>query len=365
MGKSIHNRTRGGDDFAQAIAKIAVVQICESEGFQAFQLSALQTMSDIAVRYIQSIGKNAHSYANIAGRTECNIFDIIQGLEDLCSPQGFSGVSDVDHCLSSSGVVKEIVQYAAEVENIRFPYTIPQFPVVKESKLASSYLQAGEVPPENHIPAWLPRFPEPHTYTRLPKPNDKDTESIARLELEKQQKVDQSLLNLQLQQRFVCNGFDGPSSVEPVGADKSKQEGESNPFLVAPLESGKKEVSHVLPAKLSNEAIMRNPVSENHVLDNHVSMLETFAPAIEAMKGSSMDFERPKKVFLNRRPAVQFKIGIEKKFLGNLFHSSPENEAFEKISPWFRKESEKDEKIKRAEKILKTSMENQQELAQL
>lgn len=356
----------GGDEFARAILKIAVAQICESEGFQAFQNSALETLSDIVVRYIHSVGKNAHIYANLAGRTESNVFDIIQGLEDLGSVQGFSGASFVDHSLLSSGVVSEIVQYVGESDHIPFAFNVPEFPVVKERKLTPSFSQSGEEPPEEHIPSWLPVFPEPHTYARLPTTADeKAIEPMAKMELQKHRKVDQSLLNLH--QRLVSNGLEGPSSIYPGDSpDKVKQAEESNPFLAAPLEFGEKEVSHlVLPPKLAKEPIMGNLVAENHVMDARVSVLETFAPAIEAMKEGSFDSEGQKRVLLNKRPTVQFKIGIGKKSFGSMIHSSPESGGFEKISPWFEGEREKDEKKRRAEKILQESMENSQGLAQL
>ncbi|PON73639.1 TFIID transcription factor [Trema orientale] len=357
-------RKSGGDDFAQAIAKVAVAQICESEGFQAFQNSALETLSDIAVRYIGSIGKNAHSYANLAGRTECNVFDIIQSLEDLGSVQGFSGASFVDHSLSSSGVIREIDQYVGESGHIPFAYSIPEFPVVKERKLTPSFFQTGQEPPDEHIPSWLPVFPEPHTYARLPLPDEKAIEPMIRMELQKDRKVDQSVLNLH--QRLVSNGLEGPSSVYPGDPDKVKQAEESNPFLAAPLEFGEKEVSRViLPAKLANEPALESRVTENHVMNNRFAVLETFAPAIEAIKEGSFDSEGQKRVLLNRRPTVKFKIGIGKKSFGSMIHSTPENEGLKKISPWFKGESEKDEKKRRAEKILKESMENSQELAQL
>lgn len=358
-------RKSGGDEFARSIAKIAVAQICEREGFQTFQPSALETLSDIAVRYIYNIGKAAHAYANLAGRTECNVFDIIQGLEDLGLPQGFSGASEVDHCLACSGTVREIVQYVGQSDDVPFAYAIPQFPVVKDRNLTSSFLQVGEESPEEHIPAWLPVFPEPHTYAQLPTPNERRMEPMVKIEQKKHRKVDRSLLNLQ--QRFVCNGLEGLSSEDPGDADKVKQAGEGNPFLAAPMQYGEKEVSRVsLPAKLSNEATVENPVLPSHVTGNHVSVLATFAPAIDAMQGRLLDSEEGhKKVLLNRRNTVQFKIGTGKKSFNTMLHLSPQNTGFEMISPLFGMESDKDEKKRRAEKILKESMENPQGLAHL
>ena len=84
-----------GDEFSHAVTKIAVGQICESVGFHGSNRTAINAMADIMVRYICDLGKSANFYANLAGRTSCNVFDIIQGLEDLSLSRGFSGASDV------------------------------------------------------------------------------------------------------------------------------------------------------------------------------------------------------------------------------------------------------------------------------
>lgn len=357
-----------GDEFAQAIAKIAVAQICESAGFQTFQQSALETLSDVTVRYICNIGKATQFYANLAGRTESNAFDIIQGLEELSSAQGFTGAADVDHCLSSSGTVREIVQYVGEAEDIPFAYSIPTFPVVRERKPVPSFWQVSKEPPGEHIPAWLPAFPDPQTYIELPTGNEGAADTIMdKIEPRRQQrKMDRSLLNLQ--QQFTCNGSEGPSSFNPGDGAEAKHTAASNPFLAAPLPSGEKEVSHVVPpAKLSNEAAVRYTVEQNRVVDDHVSVLETFAPAIEAMKSRLCDSDEDgqKKALFNHRPAVQFKIGFGKKSLGGTPDLNPQSKGVEEISLWFGKDNEKDDKARRAEKILKQSMENPGELAQL
>ncbi|XP_031249179.1 transcription initiation factor TFIID subunit 8-like [Pistacia vera] len=360
-------RKSDGDDFAQAIAKIAVAQVCERVGFQTFQQSALGTLSEIAVRYIHHIGKTAHFYANLAGRTEVNAFDIFQGLEDLGSTQGFLGASDIDHCLTSSGVVRELIQYVNEVQEIPFAYSIPRFPVVKDRKLSSSFLQIGEEPPDEHIPAWLPAFPDPQTYLQLPTRNGRETDSeTEKIELGRQQrKMEMSMLNLQ--QQFSGSGPQGPSSVAHGDNPKDKQAAESNPFLSEPLHFEEKEVSSVaVPAKLSKEVASKTPVAENCGVVNHVSVLQTFAPAIEAMKNKLCDSEEEQeKVLMNQRPAVQFKIGLGKKSLSKPLKLGPQHRDVEMIAPWFCKDVEKDEKKRRAEKILKDSMENTQELAQL
>ncbi|MBA0766654.1 hypothetical protein Gotri_015676 [Gossypium trilobum] len=327
------------DDFALAIAKVAVAQLCESVGFQSFHLSALETLSDVSVRYIYSIGKTANLSANLAGRVEGNVFDIIHGLEDLGSNLGFSGASDVDRCVVSSGVVKDITHFVGVSDFIPFAYDVPGFPVVKD---------------------WLPAFPDPETYaTRLSVENEtmgvsngKKTESkLERVE----RKMDRSLLNLQL--RFAHNENKGGSS-----HGSGYVATESNPYLAAPLHVGEKEVSPVvLPTKLSNEVALRNPV---HVdVGNHVSVLETFAPAIEAMKSGLCDSDNGKKKLLyDQRPTVRFKIGIGKKSLGTISDFGSQNEEdLLKIASWFGNDNEKDDKKRRVEKILKESVESSKE----
>lgn len=376
--KPAPQRKPGGEEFARAFVKVAVAQICESEGFQSFQQSALETLSDVTVRYIRDIGKTAHLYANQAGRTESNVFDIIQGLEDLGLAQGFLGASDIEHCLASSGTVRELAQYVGESEQIPFAYSLPQFPVVKDRKLTPSFLQIGEEPPGEHIPAWLPAFPDSGTYAQLSTPNDRTTElKMAKIEQENQlRKPERSLLNLN--QWLASNELEGSSSVDAgdaakanQAAAKAKQAAESNPFLAAPLRYGEKEVSPVLPAKskLSNDTTTGNPIVKYHGMDNHVSVLEAFAPNIEAMKSGLHDSEEGhKKFLLNTRPTVQFKLGSGKKYLGSMLDSSLQNKSFEVTESWFgslNEKDEKDDKKRRAEQILKESMGNLQELDHL
>ncbi|XP_050380905.1 transcription initiation factor TFIID subunit 8-like [Argentina anserina] len=353
----------GGDDFARAISKIAVAQVCEIVGFQSFQLSALETLSDVAVQYICNIGKAAHLYANLSGRTDCNVFDIIRGLEDLSGAQGFAGASDIHHCLASSGTIKEISQYVAEAEHVPFAYSLPCFPVIKDRKLTPSFWQRGEETPGAHIPPWLPAFPEPHTYTQPTMCDERATEPDSAFELEKQQRnVERTILNFQ--HRLVCNGMVGPS-VDPGDDEKVKQARESNPFLAVPLQFGETEVAQVtLPSKMSVKAMEEVLNAEKHAKDKCSSLLETFAPAIEAIKNKSFELEEDQKIFSTRESTLQFKIGMSKKSLG-VFQSGPHKKGFGEVYPWFGRENEKDEKKKRAEKILKNSMENSQELAQL
>lgn len=361
-GTGRRRKVGDGDEFARAIAKIAVAQLCESEGFQAFQQSALETLSDVVVRYILNVGKSAHYHANFAGRTECNAFDVIQGLEDMGSVQGFAGASDVDHCLESSGVIREIVHFVNDAEPVMFAHPIPRFPVVRERVLHPSFLQIGEEPPGEHIPAWLPAFPDPEAYAQSPAVNGRGTEPHAvKFEQERENgKGEWPLMNLQ--QQMVSNMFEKSALIDLADAKaKRVAAAESNPFLAAPLKIEDKEVASVpAPAKLFNDVAIDNPVVGNFVENEPISALEAFAPAIEAMKSDSKEdltkFEKP---------TVRFKIGTKNKLLGRSIGLIPQKEEHKKTLPWFAMEDEKDDRKRRAEKILRESLENPDQLVQL
>lgn len=320
-------KRRKNDEFPQSIARIAVAQVCESVGFQGFQQSALDTFSDVACKYIREIGKTSNFYANLAGRTECNVFDIVQGLEDLSLSQGFLGASDRDHCLSGSGIIKEISQFVNLSEEIGFAYSVPSFPVIKERKLTPSFLQAGETPPTDIIPPWLPKFPDSKTYISIPPAISEDTQMIPD-RIEQEQKV-----------------LEQPSSKLEQTWARNDSEFPNNPFLIIPLQPGEKEVSLVsLPGKLKEEDELQNRIS----WANHVTALNII-PDNQTDKNGGCDNteEGSRNVLMNNRPAVQMKFHIPKKPLEA--EDTHNEKGKEEIMSWFVN----NEKEKRTEKLLK------------
>ncbi|EOY07895.1 TBP-associated factor 8, putative [Theobroma cacao] len=344
------------DDFGRAVSKISVAQICECVGYQGFKESALEALADIAIRYLCDLGKTSSFHANLAGRTECNMFDITQSLEELGASYGFSGASEIGHCLAGSGAVREIIQFVGSKEEIPFAQPVPQFPVVRNRKLIPSFEHMNETPPGKHIPAWLPAFPDPHTYIHTPMWNERASDPRAdKIEQARQRrKAERALLSLQ--QRLVCNGSTETSASLVVDAKKETiQEAGNNAFLAAPLQPGEKDVARVvLPAKLSDE------VSK----DNHVSLLEAFAPAIEAMKGGpSGELDGEKMLLPERRPAVHFKFRTGKKILGESLDLSLQKKG-ERSTTFFLRDEERDDKKRRAEFILRQTTEYPMELNQ-
>ncbi|PON60314.1 TFIID transcription factor [Parasponia andersonii] len=350
----------GVDDFGRVVSKIAVAQICESVGFQSSKESALDALADIAIRYLCDLGKMANFYANLTGRTECNVFDIVRALEVMEASQGFPGAADVSRCLASSGAVKEIVDYVGSAEEIPFAQPVPRFPVMKDRRSIPSFVQMGENPPGHHIPTWLPAFPDPHTYIHTPMWNERNTDPRSdKIEHARQRrKAERSLLSLQ--QRLVCNGSVGTStSVSLASAGNGLQQVERNPFLEPSLDLGEMDVSPVVcPRKLSDKPEKRNGAS----------VLEAFAPAIEAVKnGFSDDAEDERKVLPDpeSRPAIHFKFRTAKKYFGESLDLSFQKKGVGRPAYWFGRDDERDDKKRRAEYILRQSIENPQELTQL
>ncbi|XP_071710098.1 transcription initiation factor TFIID subunit 8-like [Rutidosis leptorrhynchoides] len=343
---SLKKKRRKNDEFAQAIARIAVAQVCESVGFQGFQQSALDTFSDVACKYICEIGKMSSFNANIAGRTECNVFDIIQGLEDLSISQGFAGASDRDHCLSGSGVIKEISQFVSLSEEIGFAYSVPSFPIVKEHKSTSSFLQAGEKPPTDDIPVWLPKFPDLSTYRIMPSASKEETEVMPD-RIEQEQKVNEPSSS-KLEQFWSRNESENPVVIEQV--DNSGRDRTRNPFLAVPLQPGEKEISLItVPAKFKEEDMVKNH-------SNHVSELDASAKENQAVNASRRDLEEARqKVVLNDRSMMKVKLQFNRKTL------DPANRHNEKGKVesvfWFMNDDVRDEKEKITEELLTEPME--------
>ncbi|KAJ6381742.1 hypothetical protein OIU77_030419 [Salix suchowensis] len=319
------------DEFGRAVSRMAVAQICESVGFHGFKESALDSLNDITIRYLCDLGKIASFYANLSGRTQCNLFDIVRSFEDVVgASQGFLGASISGNCLVNSGTIKEIIDFTGSNDEIPFAQPVPRFPVIRVRKLIPSFESMSEAPPGKHIPAWLPALPDPHTYLHTPMWNERAVDPRAeKIEQARQRrKAERALLSLQ--QRLLSNGSAGASS----------------------LGSGKKDVSPVvLPDKLKN----------------HVSVMEAFAPVIEAAKESGIcdDVDVERKTLPEKRLAVAFKFKIGKKLLGESLDLNLSKKGEGRTGHWLGRDDERDDKKRRAEYILRQSMENPQELTQL
>lgn len=65
------------EEYSRHVSKIVISQLAETAGFQAVQESAVDILADLMLRYIAQLGSASHSYAELAGRTDCNINDLV------------------------------------------------------------------------------------------------------------------------------------------------------------------------------------------------------------------------------------------------------------------------------------------------
>ncbi|CAK9164058.1 unnamed protein product [Ilex paraguariensis] len=129
-----------------------------------------------------------------------------------------------------------------------------------------------------------------------------------------------------------------------------------SPFLSEHAQARQKDVSPVvLPAKFS----------DNGNMGNHIPLLETFAPAIEALKGNIHESGDGDNILPDKRPAVFLEFKAGKKILGEPLDLSLLKTGLGKTATVLGRDDEKDDRKRRAEYILRQSMENPQELTQL
>ncbi|XP_023005711.1 transcription initiation factor TFIID subunit 8-like isoform X2 [Cucurbita maxima] len=230
--QSSDSRKCRGNEFGREVSRIAVAQICNSAGFQRFKGSALDALVDIAIKYLRHLGKIAAFYANLAGRIECNVFDIIRALEELESSQGFQEAWEPIQCLANSGNRKAI----------------------------PSFLQIGESPPGKHIANWLPAFPDARTYDPSTLWRRSPSELCAeKMEVSRQgRKAEKSVSGLQKRLVSCGSARNGNGEIELSG-------GESNPFLGTRLQE------------------MEDGTAMDGI--SRLSVPEVVAPAIEATNG--------------------------------------------------------------------------------
>ncbi|KAL2466100.1 Transcription initiation factor TFIID subunit 8 [Abeliophyllum distichum] len=154
----------------------------------------------------------------------------------------------------------EIRENLKSAEEIPFAQLIPHFPVVREQRMIPSFLQMVEVLANNHIPKWLPAFPDPHTYIHSPMWNERVSDPRTdKIELARQhRKAERSLLSLQ--QRLMCNCSAVALTCEPDnGKNLLEVDDIKNPYIAKPLKAGEKVASPVgLPAKLSVKHTQEN-----------------------------------------------------------------------------------------------------------
>eukprot|EP00891_Asterochloris_glomerata_P002166 jgi/Astpho2/2166/fgenesh1_pg.00040_%23_22_t len=133
------------EEYSRHLARVVVAQTAESTGFEAVQTSALEVLADLLLCYISQLGSASSGYAQQAGRTDTNVNDLLLACEDM-------GIS-----------LDDLKQYASAEEEVPFAHPLSVYPVSKAPRKVPTFRERKEEPPQ-HIPDFLPAFPDKHTY---------------------------------------------------------------------------------------------------------------------------------------------------------------------------------------------------------
>ncbi|CAL5203460.1 unnamed protein product [Lathyrus oleraceus] len=160
--------------FSFDIAKTAVSQICQSAGYKRSKYDALEALTNVTTKYLEAIARSAASFANASNRTESNLFDLINGIHDMCSVRGVPGGSKMHtSSLLSSGALKDIMSFVKFSKEVPFSKPIPSKnaygsqnqDLITDSGTSTCCLKEAK-PKGLHIPSWLPDFPKESLYKK-------------------------------------------------------------------------------------------------------------------------------------------------------------------------------------------------------
>ncbi|KAK6284180.1 hypothetical protein POUND7_003132 [Theobroma cacao] len=145
-------------DFSFNITKVAVSQICKSVGFRRSQVSALETLTLVATKYLEALGKSAVSFSNAASRSQSNLLDLTNAIHDLSLRAGFTGASTLydSNCLLKSTVLEGLSCFVRSTDEIPFAKPIER---AKEREREGVKASPGNLQRGAHVPEWLPGFP--------------------------------------------------------------------------------------------------------------------------------------------------------------------------------------------------------------
>ena len=146
--------------FLHEIQRLVVAQVCDC--FDTVKSSAADALAEVLASYITEIGRAAHDCADVAGRTDVNIGDVLSALDMV-------------------GAKFQTIVRDAETFEVPFAHALPaKLQIKRLPKRAPAFREIGEKA-QAHIPKFLPAFPDEHTLRRtagelaeIPRPDRED-----------------------------------------------------------------------------------------------------------------------------------------------------------------------------------------------
>ena len=181
---------RGLPAYLHHLLRISTVQICRESGYRQSSHTALDTLTALLHHLIRELGLTARHYAELSGRSDVNLIDLLHALDDY----------QYD--------INTLIDYHTHSDQLPFPRTLPNFPtprpVTRVEPVSGGVEDAGgrERRPA-HIPPYLPRWPEERTYrhTDVKASNELTNTDKRHRRMEQNRAVEQALLRIQQAER--------------------------------------------------------------------------------------------------------------------------------------------------------------------
>lgn len=66
------------ESYARKVTSMLVGQMADVAGFDAAHGNAIDAVADVMLRFIQEMGRNSKTYAELQGRTDVNALDLVR-----------------------------------------------------------------------------------------------------------------------------------------------------------------------------------------------------------------------------------------------------------------------------------------------
>jgi len=209
---------------------MACAHLVRAAGFDNVSRNALNTLTDVVTRYIQQVGERSRHFAEMSFRTDSNEFDVVSALRQMKTrPRDLIAYAHrsqpVTFTLQLTNGATLTLQHKKELLAEQRKELLSQLSLVTPSK--------WEHRPE-HIPMFLPPFPNSHTYCFTPSNVDAVPTSAKLRRFAKQQRsVENTLVEI-----YAKNGKKTPhvdyASAMSVAPPKTVRRTESS-ALFAPV----------------------------------------------------------------------------------------------------------------------------------
>lgn len=194
--------------FAHDVSRLVVASLCRELGFVAVEERALEMLTDVMEKYLEEIAHASHRYAEIASRTESNFNDVRAALADLDES------------------VTALMRFSEKMPAVRLPVKVPSFPLRSlSSAMAERDVRLEDPQPlPEHIPPFLPPFPDSHTFrvTDTVKAQQRSETAVRRKRSKRKRQVEEAVVRFQQREIEIEDEEEGRDA-DDVDGGRSKR----------------------------------------------------------------------------------------------------------------------------------------------